>query len=433
MKPKAGIVGPKDSVKLINEIASEYNQTLDIASFTYKKTDETVNILKKNKDIIDLWLFAGPALYNPAKKSGVKQPFYYLKLDGASLTKTLVEIIYKDKKNIERVSIDMLTKRDVYETYRDLNVPAGEVYVHEYSNDTPIEDLLNFHLEQFHNGKVDICITCLYSIYEELRAKGIPAYWLSPIRANIRDTLKTAIQQWETNHFKQSQIAALLISVAELENKGDNHAVPYDLHRLNLKVQSAIINFSELISGSFMNLGNGKYIIFSTRGSLSEHQHQINGLLERLTLITTLPSNVGIGFSDTALGAEENAWIALNHAQSYDDFCAFLVENNGTVEGPLKSKENITFKYRTENKEVINKLKNSGVTISTYNKLLSVQSRMNNKSLTANEIADWLKMTPRNARRILTGLLEQGIAEKIGEESPGSKGRPRAIYKINEL
>ncbi|MFK2825762.1 hypothetical protein QYG89_08770 [Bacillus sp. B190/17] len=431
MKPRAGIVGPSDSVHLISDIAKEYNDRLLPVPFIYQNTEEATEILKQNQNQADLWVFAGPALYSPSQKSGAKQPFFYLHLDGASLTKTLVEIGYKDKKKLDRVSIDMLTERDVYETYRDLGIPSEEVYVHEYSHDTPITDLLTFHQKLFHEGKVDICITCLYSIYEHLRSEGIPAYWVTPTRSNIRETLTTAAQQWETMHFKQSQITALLIKVEIMEKKADYQMVSYDQHRLNLEMQSAVLSFSESISGSFMPLGIGTFIIFSTRGSLQDSRQQIGALLEKMALITELPSNIGIGYGDTALVAEENARLALNHAQNYDAFCAFLVDNNGTIEGPLKEQESISFGYRTENKEISEKLTKCGVTITTFNKILSVQKRTGNHSITAANIAEWLKMTPRNARRILNSLVEHGIAEIIGEEAPTSKGRPRKIYRVS--
>ena len=70
------------------------------------------------------------------------------------------------------------------------------------------------------------------------------------------------------------------------------------------------------------------------------------------------------------------------------------------------------------------------MTIKTFNKILSVQKRTDNYSVNASVLAEWLKMTPRNARRILNNLVEHGIAEVIGEEAPSSKGRPRNIYRV---
>ena len=218
-----------------------------------------------------------------------------------------------------------------------------------------------------------------------------------------------------------------------MENKDDHNMLSYDIHRLSLEIQAAILNFAESISGSFVTIGIGVFVIFSTRGSLETTENSISSLLEQLALLADLPSNIGIGYGDTALTAEENARLGLNHAQNYDSFCAFLVDDNGTIEGPLKEQEAITFQYRTENKEISEKLKNSGITITTFNKILSVQKRMGNGSITSTQVADWLKMTPRNARRILTALVEEGMAEIIGDEAPSSKGRPRKIYRVSDF
>ncbi|MGG1674291.1 hypothetical protein ACIFOT_00940 [Neobacillus sp. NRS-1170] len=433
MKPRAGLIGPDDYIRLTSEIATEFSDRLQPVPFIYRDTEEAAEIIRNNQHLVDFWILTGPALYNSYQKSGVNQPYYLFKLDGASLTKTLVEIGYNDKKNVETVSIDMLTKRDVYETFRDLGIPSNEVHVHEYTNETPVSNLLSFHQQLYRTGRVDLCVTCLRSIYDQLRKENIPAYRVTPTRSNIRETLSSAVQQWETLHFKQSQIAAILVKVEGIEKKDVHNMGTYDLHRLHLEIQAAVLNFAESISGSFVSVGTGIFVIFSTRGSVEETEKPISSLLEKLALITDMPSNIGIGYGDTALSAEENARLAINHAQNYDSFCAFLVDDNGTIEGPLKEQESITYQYRTENKEISEKLKHSGVTITTFNKILSVQKRMGNGSITTSQIAEWLKMTPRNALRILTGLVEQGIAEIIGDEAPTAKGRPRKIYRVSNV
>lgn len=284
-----------------------------------------------------------------------------------------MEVGYKDSKSLNRMSIDLLKESDVYETYHDLGISYEDIHVHEYLHDTSLQDLLSFHQKLFKEGQVDICITCLYFVYEQLKLQGIPVYRVTPTRSNIRETLKTAIQKWETLHFKQSQIAAIFIKVENMDTNMNHHTISYDLHRLNLKVQDAVLNFSESIFGTFVPLGVGTFVVFSTRGSIKETGQQIGDLLEKLALISELPSNVGIGYGETALAAEENARLALNHAQNYDSFCAFLVDDRGIIEGPLKEQESISFGYRTENKEISEKLKQCGVTITTLNKILSVQ------------------------------------------------------------
>ncbi|KMY42824.1 hypothetical protein AC625_23895 [Peribacillus loiseleuriae] len=416
---------------LISDIAKEYSDKLDYLPFIYKSSDETIDIIETNQHLVDIWIFSGVTPYVTAQQSTSKKPFFYLELNGTSLTNELIKIKYKDQKSLNRASIDLLEKNDVYETYHDLDFIYENIYLYEYPGFTEVQEIISFHENLFNQKKVDVCITCLNFVYEHLKAKGIPIYRVTPTRANIRQTLKSALQQWETLHFKQSQIAILLVKIEESNKDTNHHTISYDLHRLNLELQAAVLNFSESIYGSFVTLGVGVFLIFSTRGSLNKTGRQVGDLLENLALITELPANVGIGYGETALIAEENARIALNHAKHYGSFCAFLVKDNGIIEGPLKEQESISFSYWTENKEISDKLKQCGVTITTFNKILSVQKRAGNNSITASILAEWLKMTPRNARRILNGLAEQGIAEIIGDEAPTSKGRPRKIYRVN--
>ena len=295
--------------------------------------------------------------------------------------------------------------------------------------ETEIDALLTFHKDLYNQQKVDVCLTCLYAIYEQLSNDNIPAYWIRPTRTNIRETLLIVKQYWETKYFKESQISVILVEMDKMTSN-NSLTLSYEQHRLQLQIQSAIINFAESISGSFVHVGAGTFMIFSTRGSVQNSKGHVMNLLEKTALITDLSMNIGIGYGETALAAEENARIALHHAQNYSTYSAFLVDDNDLIEGPLTEEESISYRYRNEDKEMSEKLKQCGVTITTFNKILSVQKRAGNHSINAATLAEWLKMTPRNARRILNNLVEQGIAEIIGEEAPTSKGRPRTIYRV---
>ncbi|KMY53314.1 hypothetical protein AC623_04340 [Bacillus sp. FJAT-27231] len=430
MKTRVGVVGPRDSIQLMKEVAKEYENQLDLVPFVYSRAEETTSIVEENQHLVDIWLFSGLTPYTLAKKSTSNQPFFYLKLNGSSFMKALLEAGYKDQKCLNNISIDMLDEKDIYETYGDLQITHENIYWYEYKGYTPIQEISDFHINLFNEGKVSVCVTCLSDVFENLRVKGIPVYRSTPTRANIRSTISLALQYWQTVHFKQSQITVMLIKMENMEKIESPHVLSYELHRLNLELQSAILDFSETIAGSFVAIGIGTYIIFSTRGSLQEAGEQSVQLLEKISLITDLPSNIGIGYGDTALAAEENARLALHHAQNYGKFSVFVVENNGVVKGPLEDKQSISFGFRNENKEIGDKLKQSGVSITTFNKIMAVQKSLGRKAITASEIAEWLKMTQRNARRILTDLTKVGIAEEIGEEAPTSRGRPRKIYRV---
>ncbi|GAA0429386.1 hypothetical protein GCM10008983_02160 [Lentibacillus halophilus] len=428
-KVKAGIVGPEDTANVIMNILKEFEESIEPSLFTYTTAEETVEIVEKNQYMVDMWLFSGLTPYSHAKKSSVQQPFFYLELNGTSLTSVLAKMHYHDHHDISRVSIDMIRQRDVYEAYDDLHLSVNDIFFHEYPGYTNLDEVLNFHQQLYNENKVNVCMTCLRYVYEELKKQNIPVYRVTPTKSNIRSTIETSLQRWETMQFKHSQIAVMLVRTGNMDSGQDKHIISYDSHRLNLQLQSAIVDYAEAITGSFVSLGIGEFIVFSTRGSIEQHVSEDYTLLERLALITDHPSHIGIGYGDTALTAEANARLAVYHAQNYDEFCAFLVDHNGTIEGPLQERESITYGYRTDDQEMNEKLENAGVSIMTYKKMLSVQRNSGNHSLTALIVSEWLKMTERNARRILNSLVNHDLAEIIGKET-AQAGRPRQIYRI---
>lgn len=435
MEVRAGIVGPRDSVSLISEIVDTHQEIrIHSIPFIYKNLAETESIVRNNLDLVDIWFFSGLHPYSLAMRAFPDKHhlFFFPELDGSSLMKVFVEIGCRDRHDLTRVSIDMLGRKHVLDAYRDLGLPNNDVYVFEYHGDTPHEEYMHFHLNLLHAGKTDICITGLRSVYEELKVMGIPAYRITPTRTNVKNMLKAAVQQWETFHFKRSQIAVILVQTGNTEQLDGSRSMAYDLHRMNLQLQTAVVDFAESITGTFVPVGIGKFMVFTTRGSLEQEGTRGISLLERLSVITDTPSNIGIGFGESSLAAEENARLALQYSQNYHGFCAFLVDSDGTVEGPLNSDAQISYQYRTQDKKINEALRLAGVSVTTYNRILAIQKHLGNRSVTAADVADWLKMTHRNARRILTSLVEQGLGEVVGEEAP-PRGRPRKIYRIGTI
>ncbi|MCZ8516236.1 hypothetical protein O9H85_28345 [Paenibacillus filicis] len=435
MIARVGAVGPKDSIELITEIGKEFKDQLTIVPFVYNNVSETPDIVLREDSHIDVWVFSGQAPYAIAQEQNIKQKALFPQLNGSSLTKVLLEIVYRDRLQLGRISFDTILPHHFYETCTELDLTYDSIQLLSYAGYKPIEELVAFHSERFAQGKVDACATCLRGVYEELKAQGIPAYRITPNRMTIRSMLNLASTAGETLHFKKSQIAVMLIDVEEPGKLIGQNKSSYDVFRLDLQFQDAILDHVEALSGSFVAIGNGKYLVFTTRGAFESADASTHPsvLLEKIALITDLQTNIGIGFGVTALAAERNAQIALQHAKKTGNLCAIQVNDMGDIEGPLRQTGSINFNYRTEDIKTSELLKKAGVTITTYNKLLSVQKNLGQNSISAPDIAEWLGMTKRNARRILGDLEEHSLAELIGEEAPTNRGRPRKIYRIKEL
>lgn len=433
MKTRLGIVGPDDSVNIILEVAKEFSNIIAIP-FVYKKFEEAKEIVNKAKDEVDVWFFSGQAPYAIAEEHLINQNGFYPHLNGTSLTRVLLDISYKDKKRLNKLSIDTIPENEIIETFSELGLATEELQLLPYTGYKPKDELVDFHYQLYKSGIVDCCITYIRSVYEALTNMNVPVYRIKPTKMVIRKTISIASQKSETLHFKSSQISVLILQIYDMNHLIGENSVSFDAYRLNLKLQEIIIEFTENISGSFIQQGNDKFIIFSTRGALeSQNNDGIFTLLEKVILITALTANIGIGYGKTVFGAEQNAYLALNHTKNHGKNIAMLANENGVIEGPLQKQNNLAFSYRSEDLELIEMLKNAGVNISTFNKILSIQDKLGPGSITSTNLAKWLDMTQRNARRILSDLEKHNLAKIVGSETSSTRGRPSKIYRVEYI
>ncbi|WP_412679060.1 hypothetical protein [Brevibacillus parabrevis] len=427
---RVGIVGPKDSVELMKRVGREFADRIVLIPFIYQRAEEAATIVAENEMDVDIWFFSGIGPYSMARQHLQKQKAFYPQINASVLTKVLLELVYRDGLSLDRVSFDTVSEMHFRETLEELGLQCDQPYLNPYQEFRLTNHLVAYHTALVREGKVDACVTGMLSVTEELQRQGIKVYRMGFTRLTFREIFKQILQEGETLHFKRSQIAVQLLEVSEVEKLASEPANAYDLRRLDLKLQELVLDYAESISGSFVSLGNYKFILFSTRGSFEDNPavHPTT-LLEKIMLLTSSSANMGIGFGVSALAAERNAQLALVHAKKHGN-AAVLVDHDGSIEGPLRQAKSISYEYWTEDKEISEGLKKAGVSITTLNKIISVQKALGQNYISAAEMAEWMGMTPRNARRILSDLAEHNVIEQIGEETPTNRGRPRKIYRV---
>lgn len=427
---RVSIVGPKDSVEAMVAVGREFSDQILLTSFLYQGVEQVASYVAENDMDTDIWFFSGVAPYSMAKAHIGKKKAFYPQVNSSVLTKVLLELVYRDGYSLDRVSFDTVSEAHFHETLEELGLHCEKPYIKPYLEFRKRAELVAYHTSLIQEGKVDACVTGTLFVAEELKRQGIQVYRMGFTRFIFREIFKQIVQEGETLHFKRSQIAVQLIEVSDLEKIVQEPANAYDLRRLDLKLQELVLDYTEAISGSFVAVGNSKFIIFSTRGSFEDSpDFHPTTLLEKIKLLTNSQANMGIGFGVTALAAERNAQLALVHAKTHQD-AAILVDHDGSIEGPLRQTNSISYEYWTQDKEMSESLKKAGVSITTLNKIISVQKALGQKYISASMIAEWMGMTPRNARRILSDLAEHNIIELIGEETPTNRGRPRKIYRV---
>lgn len=252
---------------------------------------------------------------------------------------------------------------------------------------------------------------------------------------NIRDTMN-GIKQLKVNAMSvefDHDIAILLVQIGDFNKlAGQPGRIFYDVYRLYLKVQDRILSFAELVYGTYVSIGNGRFLIFSTRGPVEADLAAIQRLLLDIQHLANVRADIGLGYGSTAREAENHARIALNYAEkSVLTRNLFIVSKDGTVNGPVSEKDELSFRFREEDPVLIRTLHQAGVGVGNFHRILSLQQRSSTKTITALSVAEALQMTTRNARKILSSLEAVGLAEIVGQETPAIKGRPRNIFRIH--
>lgn len=429
-KIRLAIVGPMDSVAVVHEVASERADYLTPVSLVYKDASEVQEILTQHATEFDMWVFSGIVPYQHALALKLNKPLFYIPHTGSSLYRVLLQMTYIENLKIENISFDTFRKEEVEEAFTDINLPLPKTYVNHYEGIISAGEITEWHYNLWKSGQCNIAVTCFLATYENLKKMGIPAFRIWPTRSDIRTTLDIAVNAFEAQRFKGSQLAIQQIAIDDYDDI-IRASTSYDVKRIEIRLYQILVSYAEKLRGSIVLRGDGQYTLYSTRGILEELTDGfiVMPILEEITRDVAVKVSGGIGFGATAYAAEENAFRALGIAQQKGKGLWMVVTDDRQAIGPLSSAVHLKYSVRADEavcKKFADKL---NLSITTVNKLLAVIDKLAKETIGADDLAMYLAITPRSARRLLATLVDQGLAEVAGEEML-VKGRPRKLYKI---
>lgn len=430
-KIRMAIVGPSDSVALAYAVAMERSDILSPQGIVYQDAAQVPEIMRARCPEFDMWLFSGIVPYHYALSVATHKPLFYLPHTGSSLYRALFEITYIKNLKLRRISFDTFSQSEVEETFKDINLPLPTLYVKPFADVASSKEFAKHHYELWQAGKIDIAVTCFLATYEKLKELGVPAFRVWTTRSNIRTTLDVAINSCLAQRFKGSQLAIQEIAIDEYDNIV-RASSSYNVKRMEMCLYKILVDYAEMLKGSLVSRGDGQYTLYSTRGILEDSTNELTviPILEKIACEVKAAVSGGIGFGVTAYDAEQNAFHALGIAQQKGKGLWLAVNDEREVIGPLSSAVHLKYSVQADAaacKRVADQL---NLSVTTVNRLLAVIDKLDTDTIGAEELAVYLSITSRSARRILTILVEHGLAELAGEEML-AKGRPRKLYKIN--
>lgn len=431
MKIRLGIIGPEDSVHKICKVANEYKDRIDVYSYIYELKEETINMVIECQKKVDVLLFTGHIPYYIAKHAGVIEKLnFYIPRIGISILKAMYEM---DHLGIDysKMSIDSIQEEALLEVAEEVGIEFEKYYLVPYKENIEYEVLAKNHYDLWKEGKTNIAITGLSKTYDDLSAKNVPVFKITPTAFLIREYINKAIHAVDVKMIRATQVA---VQIVKLKGIGNYHASEYAFLNIKNAFEKGIIDYTKEILGSYFPFGRDEYMIFSTRGVISstvENSNFIknmnNGNQKNIVFAS------GVGYGNTVYDAEKNARIALNHAMNIDQSATFIVEEQGQITGPITNDKNeaLTYAIRVDDKEILRISDEIKLSPAYITKIQSIVERTSSDAFDAKSIAALLEVSIRSASRILKNIVDGGYAEIIAKESVSKTGRPRQIYRIN--
>jgi uncharacterized protein involved in tolerance to divalent cations len=200
----------------------------------------------------------------------------------------------------------------------------------------------------------------------------------------------------------------------------------------DLVVKKHLLTLTQKLNGSFVEIADGLYSIYTTKGEIDEDiESSLLTSIETFKLNQQLDIGFTIGYGQTVLEAEQHVRHGLNQLKADEEPHLLIV----------KTKKDITQKVRSDYANMLNTTELRTILQERFHltdsnsrdvlRLAFYCQRYNKYEFTADDVAQWFLNTKRNARRILLELQQAGIIEIYDKTLTTPRGRPSNVYRFS--
>ncbi|RHW36744.1 hypothetical protein D1B33_10150 [Lysinibacillus yapensis] len=433
---KVGIVGPERSVERIIYYAEKIQNDLTFIGYSYHTASETVEILDNHHNEVDFWLFSGNIPYTIAQQSKhySKERMQFINISINSFYRGILELSHEIGRLAKNVSVDTLDilEQDYQTRIEELKGLLDHLFIKRFNSQTTIDEIAEHHLALWKNNEIDIVMTAYPAVQQKLKDKNIPVYWIGPMEQDIYYTLQLFREKIQTFYYKETQTTALIVQVKNFDKIKKEYAHGYGLHFRKLNLTKIVLQICEKIDGYFIDEGNGRFILFSSRGIVERNIDSIYEMISILEVEAGQPTLAGIGHATTVYYAESFADSALQQAVEKEIKGIVIMGEDGTITEYLQNSSKLTYASRIENMEVIEKLQDTSISPKMFSKIEAKLTELKLNSFSAKTLAKEMDMSDRNAQRILSELLSVGLVSYCGTENRSTRGRSAKLYELSK-
>ncbi|WP_148356881.1 transcriptional regulator [Peribacillus simplex] len=415
MNTRIAVIGSAEFIERIESITSEIAE-IDFDAYVYEKPTEAGMLVKTLKPC-DAVLFSGALPYYFSKKyhEHLPIPAFYLAQDEMSVASSLLSVLYHKKISPHRISVDVSNASIVTNVLTDLEIEMDPSYIMDYQemldDSFDISLITTYHHELWKDGFIDLALTSIHSVFDQLQLIGVPAIRMVDPRSSIFKALQDIKAHTELIKSRSSQIAVCYV-ISEESNA----------HEL-------VDGFAHEIQASVQHLEDCHFILYSTRGDIESliKKHGLNHFFAKFKK----KSKIGFGYGSTIMDADRHAKIALGFAEKHSECkCGYILTEDKDLLGPFPQQTKQQ-RLKNDHPELLHVAKQTKLSPANISKIIQFSHSRQSVQFTAAELEDYLQVTRRTTERILKKLSDHGHVTIVGEEMTYSKGRPRAVYELN--
>ncbi|CAN5632374.1 transcriptional regulator [soil metagenome] len=432
-----GIIGPADSVALAIAVARDDGLEGSVIGRVYETLEGAPELARELDRVCQVLLFTGRIPYALGVRVGdLRAALQYVPHSGADLYAAIVHLLRERGCRLPRLSLDTIESAIAQEAFEDMDLEPPRHVLSLETGEVPAElrsaaDISAFHRERHRSGDVDVCLTCVASVYHELQAEGVPVLRVRHTRSAMREALRQARLAERLTITEGSQPAVVLVQGSAASPERADDGGPYASQRRQLRTREAVLDLAERLQGRVADVDGGTVIVYTSRSiienSLSLLMAGHDGPLSHHRVPPD--ARIGVGLGTSVAMAEENARLA--RTMSERDGALYVGFPDGEVLRIGGDRHATTYRLRETHPEALRVAQELGIGPLALTRLTRALQQIDASAVTAMDLARAYGVEPRSARRLITALQRAGIATREGRQGGAGAGRPQTVYRID--
>ncbi|HET7397384.1 MAG TPA: hypothetical protein VFJ94_02580 [Intrasporangium sp.] len=421
-----GVVGSADSAARLQQVARDLSMTDQVLVRSYDALEQAAELAAELDGLCNVLLFTGlvPYQLTAERRPGLHSRTQYVPHGGIDLYRTLALLLAEHRGTLPATSLDTIPADLAREGFEDLGLTAPRhILALEAQGSVRVrssDDVALFHRDLYKRGEVALCITCLGSVARELQADGIPVVRVEHTRSALRDSLIRAALTDRIVRGEDTQTAVVGIQLAPGT-------------RLSRRLRSVATALADQLQGTPASGPDGLLLVHATRGPverlLARHRWEWWRLVGGLD--APAGTKFGFGVGATVSEAETNARRSMQ-LDTTGDQLRLVLSDGAIVDGSAGSRSGGQLgSLRQTDDRVLAHAREIGLSSLTLARLAASLRHLDVTGFTARELAEVYGVETRSARRLLTTLIDAGVAREAGHQGAPGAGRPQTVYRID--